>query len=397
MRPTKHNNGGKTMPVSAQEIAAIYQTEQTAKPKARTLDDVPGTYEAITAEWLTAVLCRGTPGAKVTDFRVTDRSDGSSNRARIYLTYNDAGLRADLPPTVFCKGAVTMKNRVLQGLCTGAHGETMFFLKVRDRLGIETPQHIHAGYDPKSYAYMVVMKDIGATTHFCTEKTVIARANAEKIVNTLAKLHAKFYESPEIGTNTLPFKTWPQFWTDTLNAFPGFEEACDKAFDMAKHVIPPRLFARRPEVWPATLASVECHNQLPKMLVHCDVHLGNWYIAGNGDMGLTDWQAVSIGHWSRDFAYGLSTTLSVEDRREWFDDLLRLYLDRMAEYGVPRVSFDEALFNVRQQLMTALAYWTITLVPAPDMPAMQPPEITIELIKRIATAIDDMDALDTFK
>ena len=133
------------------------------------------------------------------------------------------------------------------------------------------------------------------------------------------------------------------------------------------------------------------------MLVHCDVHLGNWYIAGNGDLGLPDWQAVSIGHWSLDFAYAISTTLAIEDRRAWFDDLLRMYIDKMLGYGAPCLAYDDALFNIRQQLMTALAYWTITLVPAPGMPPMQPPEITIELIKRISAMADDLDALDAFE
>ena len=104
-------------------VGAIYDAEQAAKPKARTLADVPGTYEAITEDWLTAVLCREAPGAKVTAFRVGDRSDGSSNRARIFLTYNEAGTRAGLPTTVFCKGVVTRKNRILQAVCGGARGE----------------------------------------------------------------------------------------------------------------------------------------------------------------------------------------------------------------------------------------------------------------------------------
>lgn len=385
------------MQTTAENIADIYRAEQVKQPKARTLDDVPGTYEAITAEWLTAVLCRNAPGAAVTEFRVTDRSDGSSNRARIYLTYNAAGQAAGLPATVFCKGSMLMKNRVLQGLCSGYRGETMLFQKVRDQLGIETPQHIHAACDPTSYAYIIVMKDLGGSAQFCNEKSVIDHEHAERMVDTLATMHARFYESPAIGTDALPFKTWPQFWTGTLNAFPGFADACDRAFVLAKDVIPPRFYARQAEVWPATLASVERHNELPKMLVHCDVHIGNWYIAGNGNMGLTDWQAVSIGNWSRDFAYAIATALAIEDRRAWFDDLLRLYLDKAVEYGMPRVSYDDALFNVRQQLLTALAYWTITLVPAPGMPDMQPPAITIELVKRISAMIDDLDALDAFK
>jgi thiamine kinase-like enzyme len=381
---------------SAAEIAAIFTAEQQRHPQVHTVGEVPGTYDAITAQWLSAVLCRNTSGAEVTGFKVVDRSDGSSNRARIQLHYNDAGQRAGLPATVFCKGAMTLRNRVLMALCGGGFGEAMLFHKVRDRLGIETPQHIHAAFNPDTFAYIIVMKDIGATTHFCNEKSVITRELADKIVDTLAKLHSRFYESPELGSATIPFKTWPDYWDNALVNLVGWEAACDEAFGLAESVIPPRLFKRRADVWPATLASVTRHHQLPKTLAHSDCHLGNWYIAGNGDMGLTDWQAASIGHWSRDFAYALSTTLAVEDRRAWFDDLLRRYLDRMVEYGTPRIAFNEAHFYVRQQLMTALAYWTITLVPAPDMPPMQPPAITYELIKRISTAMDDMDALGAF-
>jgi thiamine kinase-like enzyme len=378
-------------------VAELYQTEQEAKPKARTLADVPGTYEAITEDWLTAVLCRETPSAKVTAFRIADRSDGSSNRARIYLTYNAAGNTAGLPATVFCKGSVTLKNRVLLAVSSSARLETAFFQFMRSRLDIETPVPIHAAFDPKTYAYIIVMKDIGATSHFCNDKTVITREHAEKMVNTLAKLHSSFYESPELGGPQIPLLTWSNYFDGVATGFPGFAEACDKGFSRAQEVIPARLFKRQAEIWPLTVASVRRHDRLPKTVVHCDVHLGNWYIAGNGDLGLTDWQCVSIGHWSRDFAYALSTTLNVEDRRAWFDDLLRLYLDKMAGYGAPRISYDEALLDVRQQLMTTLAWWTITLNPSPGMPPMQPPAITYELIKRISAAMDDMDALDAFK
>ena len=381
---------------SIAEVSAIYDAEQAAGKKARTLADVPGTYEAITDEWLTAVVCRNAPGAAVTAHQVVDRSDGSSNRARIRLTYNDAGHKAGLPPTVFCKGVVTKKNRVLQAVCGGAKGEPDIFNLVRNVVNIETPVHLHAAYDPRSYAYIIVMQDMGGISDFCNEKSVISRAQAEKICNTLAKLHARYYESPDLGTLRLPFKTWPEFWADAVDGNPGWEEACDSAVDAAVDVIPPGVYKRRSEIWAKTQLSVARHNVLPKTLVHCDVHLGNWYKAGNGDMGVTDWQAASIGHWSRDFIYAISTTLAIEDRRAWFDDLLNLYLAKMVEYGAPKINRDDALLNIRQQLMTTLAFWTITLRPAPNMPPMQPESISYALIKRITAAMDDMDALDAF-
>jgi hypothetical protein len=68
----------------------------------------------------------------------------------------------------------------------------------------------------------------------------------------------------------------------------------------------------------------------------------------------------------------------------------------MHEYGVPPISEDEAWKNMRQQLLTALAFWTITLRPAPGMPDMQPERTTHEFLRRIYAAMDDHDALDSF-
>lgn len=160
--------------------------------------------------------------------------------------------------------------------------------------------------------------------------------------------------------------------------------------------MPARLFKRRAEIWPCTEKSVARHNDLPHALIHSDVHLKNWFITKDDKLGLADWQLVTIGHWSRDFAFSTTSALTVEQRRDWHKDLLRLYLDLMAERGVPKIDFDEAFLNVRQQLMTALAFWTITMCPTDDMPAMQPERTTFEFLKRFGAAIDDYDTLDSF-
>ena len=42
-------------------------------------------------------------------------------------------------------------------------------------------------------------------------------------------------------------------------------------------------------------------------------------------------------------------------------------------------------------------WWTGTLTTATDMPEMQPSDTFMEFIRRIAAAIDDLDALDARK
>jgi aminoglycoside phosphotransferase (APT) family kinase protein len=144
------------------------------------------------------------------------------------------------------------------------------------------------------------------------------------------------------------------------------------------------------------MQSVERHKHLPKTLIHCDVHLKNWYHSNSGAMGLSDWQITSVGHWSRDLIYTMTTALTVENRRAWEQDLVRLYLDLMEERGVPPEPLDQVWLSLRQQLMTALAFWTITLHPAEGMPDMQPLRTTRVFLNRLLTAIDDHESLDAF-
>jgi len=356
--------------------------------------EVPRSYEAITSEWLTDVLCRQTPGARVIEFRFDVRDDGSSNRRRIFLRYNEAG--AGLPASVFCKAAEGLDNRLVLGISGAAAHETNFYNKVRSRIQIEAPVGLWAAVDPESYASLIMLQDLGDSVTFCDERTRMDWDRATRQMTTLAKLHSRFYESDELGSPSIPFSTWPEWWRNMTSVSPKFAESCDIAFGQSEPLMPARLFRRRSEIWPTTERSVERHRELPRTLIHCDVHLKNWYISNTGGMGLSDWQIASIGHWSRDVVYTMTTALTIDDRPRWEKDLVRFYVDLMAEYGAPKVSIEETWVNLRQQLLTALAFWTITLRPAPGMPDMQPMRTTHEFLRRLYAAIDDHDSLDSF-
>jgi hypothetical protein len=88
--------------------------------------------------------------------------------------------------------------------------------------------------------------------------------------------------------------------------------------------------------------------------------------------------------------------LTIEDRRAWEQDLLNLYLDTLHAASGQKVTFADAWNFYRQQLFTALAWWTITFTPPWYMPDMQPEDVSIELIHRISTAMDDLDSLSSF-
>lgn len=378
-----------------ERITARYQEDMASNFIAVTADDLPLSYESISDEWLTNVLCRNVPGARVVQHRKAVRDDGSSNRIKIQVSYNDAGQEAGLPGALFCKASHDLPNRIVLGISGGANSEVLFYSRVRPLLPIEAPVSYHANCCPDSHNSIIMLGDLSETvSEFCSHRTVMTRARAESQMRLLSSLHGHAYSNADIRAAIATLPTWGQFFANTL-AF-GMREGSTQGFLDGHEVIPPRLFARRDDIWDATVKSVAAHAGLPETLTHADVHLKNWYVAGNGEMGLSDWQCCNRGSWARDFAYTISTALTVEDRRAWEQELLKLYLQGLAQAGGPELDFAQAWTQYRQQLVTALTWWTVTLSPPPGMPDMQPRDITLEFIRRISTAMDDVDSLGAF-
>jgi hypothetical protein len=391
---------------TAARISAQVAWDRLAAPRARHARDVPASDRAITPEWLTAVLCRGRPGVHVAAVELGAGSSGTSVRRQFKLTYDEAGERAvaaetgrrgGLPRSVVAKMSPTVTTRLALGISRAMVDEWLAYTHFRPHLGpgFEAPWGYHAAYDLRTFRHVTLMEDLvgtrGAT--FCSPETTITRERAEDMVGVLAALHGAFYADPRLEEHAELKRIWT--WWDRPTEIFRLDEYHERAMVAAADVMPSSVQRRRREVWPAFRRALALHEGLPHTLLHSDVHVGNWYVTSEGRMGLCDWQCIAKGHWSRDFAYAISAALTVEDRRAWERDLLRLYLDRLHAAGGERISFDEGWLRYRQQLFPALLMWTPTLCHSPLLPAMQPERTARELIKRIATAIGDLESLDS--
>lgn len=379
-----------------EQIKRVY-TEERANPQIPSrADTLPLSFEDISCAWLTDALCRAVPGAEVIGITLGAPDSGSSNRRKIRIDYNEIGTRAGLPRKVFCKASHDLVNRVLLA-CSGAlDAEVSFYKKFSKLVAIEVPVCRYAHYDNNSYNSLIILDDLSDTVEsFCSHETYINLAKARSQMALLAAFHARFNaDVPGAEAVLADLATWPEFFGKTLAT--GMKEGSNAGFLAAQDVIPPALYARYEEIWPATLRAVDEHNHLPNTLTHNDVHLKNWYVMPGDRMGLSDWQCCGRGHWGRDLAYTLATALTVEDRRLWERELVAYYVEKLQEGGVQGVDFDSAWLHYRKQLLSALTWWTITLRPAEGMPDMQPVDITLEFIRRISTAMDDVGTMDLF-
>lgn len=252
----------------AEHVQRCMEEEKLNPPIPRTYGDIPISYENITKEWLTTTLGRDAPGNVIKSFTLGEVDNGSSNRRRIKMEWEGPDA-AKLPKSTFCKAAHSARNRIVLSV-GGTYSETCFYNEIRPRLDIEAPVAYFAGYNPDSWAAIIMLKDMGQNTTFCRHTTLLTKTQFGEQIKTLAKLHGRFYQSNE------PFFGRLLAYKDRIANLikVGIESACENGFRAAKDVIPPRLFARESEIWPCTVKSVERNAALPQTTVHGDVHLG---------------------------------------------------------------------------------------------------------------------------
>jgi hypothetical protein len=364
--------------------------EKVTRHVAHRPDQVPRHGLALSAEWLTAVLCEGHPCARVVAFDSPHNHAGTSTRHALRVTYNDAGREAGLPTDLFTKTTASYTQRLLLGGAKVLDGETHFFMTFRNRVKAEAPTGYWGGVDDRSWRSFVLMEDIAVTkgARFIEPETPLTRTQVEDLVQNVARFHGAFWEDSALGVLKTPADHYRN-----VSTFIDMERRCRVGMERASDVIPPALHGQAHRLWKGTERCLQlATTAMPRTLLHGDSHVGQTYITADGRMGLTDWQATQQGGWGYDFAYLVGSACEPEDRRAWERDLLALYLEQLARSGGKAPSFDDAWLIYRQQLFYPCSAWTFTIGRAPYQPKMQPEDTCRTIIRRLSTAIDDLDS-----
>jgi hypothetical protein len=110
-------------------------------------DEIPSSFALINPLWLTSVLCRNAPGARVEQVTLLGGDSGSTDRQRIALRYNAEGIAARLPESLLIKATMSFATRVAGGATQTVAGECEFYNRIRPKLEIEAPQGNFAAYE----------------------------------------------------------------------------------------------------------------------------------------------------------------------------------------------------------------------------------------------------------
>lgn len=354
--------------------------------------EVPASAENFTVDWLTDVLCADVPDARVLSFTLRGAASTHTQRRAIELDYNAAGEQAGLPRRLFSK-STPFGGRAIVRISGATGNEIGFFNQIDRRTGLETPHAFHAAYDHRSMRSMILMEDAdarGATFLDVSDPWTVDMVKG--VLAELAILHARWWESPDLDAPFDWLKPSSQFNGD-LDDILDFERVSMIGVDAAADILPAAITGDKPGLWAAFKHSLALSDRAPRTLLHGDIHPGNTYTLPNGRMGLCDWQCTVKGVWARDVAYVITSFLPADQRPLVERDLLAFYLDRLRAGNAPAPNFDDAWRLYRLQTLHAFMSWAFTYGMALTQIEMQPPQICREMLRRMGTAIDQLDTL----
>ena len=116
-----------------------------------------------------------------------------------------------------------------------------------------------------------------------------------------------------------------------------------------------------------------------------DEHQRNMYIDSDGEPGFVDWMCRMDG-WPLSFAFFITTTLDMLDRRKWEKPLLSHYLHQLSKYGVRVPGFEDAWFGYRCGACFPYLVWSN------NRGSWQPETTNAGCTVRAAAAVIDLDS-----
>jgi aminoglycoside phosphotransferase (APT) family kinase protein len=345
---------------------------------------IPVDVADITAAWLEEVLQPHAPGARIGSIAIAEAHSGTTGRARVALTHDDARLPGSvfvkLPP--FDEGQ--RKFVEAQGM---GRAEARFYAELAQDVPVRVPRTFHASHDDQG-RYVMVLENLQALgARYPSAKDPHLASFVQATIDAFAALHASFTGSPRFAEGG------DLAWVEQRSRSYGSAAPLVRfAVQQLGDALPPAsrelaaAYVPRAERIPALLAAGT------PTLIHGDAHIGNMFVLGDTP-GFLDWAMVSAAPGMRDVAYFLGGSVGTELRRARERDLVARYCRQLGAHGVV-LAEDDAWQQYRLNLLTA---WIAALVTAAMGSHWQPIEIGMAATRRADAAIADHDVAELLR
>jgi hypothetical protein len=249
----------------------------------------------------------------------------------------------------------------------GADGEAQFYRQLAPALGRPpTARCLAVVEEGDPDAGTVVLEDLRAAHDHPPWPVPPSRRQSEMAVDALARVHARWWESPTLGSSVGQLHT-PESLSGMVQGIaarlPGFFDAFGYAMTQDARRTYERVFASSLRPW---MRLIE-----PRALtvIHGDAHTWNFLFprSGEGAAVLIDWQLWHVDVGARDLAFFIALHWYPGRRSELEGPLIHSYHQGLLENGVENYSFDELWMDYRRcvvrNLTIPLIFWSRGMKP----------------------------------
>src|SRR5262245_18001717 len=211
--------------------------------------------------------------------------------------------------------------------------EVRFYREVAPAIPIALPHPYHGHVAGPGQRFVLVLEDlVPRAARFTDVAGALTVDDARRVVATLARLHAAFWQSPRLATDLA--------WLGPARR----DRARYRLERLLSALALPAAVRRHPDLVPAAVRAavpriVAARDRLearwaepPVTVIHGDAHAGNLFFLGE-EVGLLDWQVVQAGQGMRDVSYFLVTSLPTALRRAHERTLIETYLTALRTHG----------------------------------------------------------------
>lgn len=349
---------------------------------------IPLRLDDLTPEWLTAAL-----GHEVTGVTFDPIGEGIGivgQLSRLHLAGDPA-----LPDSVIAKmHSLHPENQGIAmhyGLYTTEAG---FYTDCAHQMGVRVPAAHYAAASPDGATCVLLIEDmVGAVA--LDQIAGCPVEMAERVVDHLAVLHARWWESPLLEELT---------WLRPINndAYKSVAGHVTLGLDVIRtqyaHLVPSSSIDAA-ALWADIVADVYdwMFQNRPLTLAHTDLRLDNLFFdhPDGSPLVIIDWQLTVRAVGAFDVSYFLTESLTVADRREHEERLVRRYHEGLVAGGVKDYSFDECWDDYR---LAMAAQFSITVVAALMNVGNERGQALAEaMVERQFTAVADHDVTSMLK
>lgn len=305
---------------------------------------------SISPDELTHAIAAHVPGARVEQVVVQHDSRSTTDRARLYLTWNEAGVAAGLPATAFAKGTPsTVAPRVINaafGLC---ESEVRFYNELQPAVAdmTLTPYVARLGAGGRFAVAVNTIESVDAT--FFETGDTVSLAHAEAMMDALARLHSAYWCSSRFDTDLS--------WITVYSRRPGWPIArgvmplYNKIWLQKRDDVPLEVRQLTALYLRNKSALERVWERLPPTLCHGDTHAANTFLRVDGSVGIFDWQQPHRMHGMRDVSYFIGWSLDPATRRMREHELISRYLEGLRCRGVSDTPTHAEAFRLHRLFM----------------------------------------------